>query len=64
LEKNEQSKSEKLHQQKLDAMKMKSKDAYDKVLDKGRTKKVKRKKSFTAEPNRFQQVSTQRQMEQ
>jgi N-acetylmuramoyl-L-alanine amidase CwlA len=54
IEKRAQQNINRTNEEKLESLKIKPKDSHDKELDKGRTKKVKPKKSWSVGPNYFQ----------
>jgi len=59
IEKSAQQNINRTNEDRLESLKIKPKDPHDKELDKGRTKKVRVKKSWSAGPNLFQRVSDQ-----
>jgi len=59
IEKSTQQNINRTNEERLESLKINPKDSHDKELDKGRTKKVRVKKSWSAGPNYFQRVSDQ-----
>jgi len=58
-EKQQQMKLTQFHSTKIQSMQVQLKDTHDKELDKGRTKKVKRKKTISNDSNQFQFMNQQ-----